>query len=75
MNAKRYCPVNHILAHCHNGRWDASKTVSENVSLFNAECLAGMIETGEIEYSDLMQVGGDVLAAAIAKDIQRRQEA
>ena len=57
----------HIAQHCRNEKWDASKSVDENVSVFNMQCLIGMIETGEIEYSDLEAVGGIPLVAAVAK--------
>ena len=57
----------HILQHCRGGKWDDKKGVDENVSLFNFQCLVGMVETGEITYADLEAVGGVALTANVAK--------
>lgn len=57
----------HILEHCRNQHWDAEKSVDQNVSAFNMQCLIGMVETGEATFADLEAVGGRALVAAVAK--------
>ena len=57
----------HIANHCQGGKWDSTKEVDANVSLFNFQCLVGMVETGEITYADLAAVGGVGLVASVAK--------
>lgn len=63
----------HIAAHCRNGRYDASKSAEDNVSIFNRQCLVGMIETGEITWKDLEAVGGVDLAGMVGKMMQRKE--
>lgn len=57
----------HILAHFRNSRFDVSKRLDDQISLYNLSCLVGMIETGEATFDDMQAVGGDVLVARIAK--------
>lgn len=57
----------HIALHCRGGAFNPEKTVDQNISVFNLQCLIGMIETGEITYDDLDAVGGMPLVAAVAK--------
>lgn len=59
----------HIAQHCRRGKYDAGKSVDENVSVFNLRCLTGMIETGEATFDDLEAVGGKPLVAAVAKHV------
>ncbi len=67
-------PQEHITAHCRGGKYDPTKTVDANISVYNLQCLIGMIETGEIAYSDLEAVGGVVLVAAVAKHTRPKPE-
>lgn len=57
----------HIQRHMRHGNYDPSKTVDENISVFNMRCVVGMVETGEIKFADLEIVGGIPLVAAVAK--------
>ena len=44
-------------------------------SIHDMQCFVGMIETGEATYDDFQAIGGDVLAAAVAKTKQNIDDA
>lgn len=60
----------HILAHFKGQRFDSTSDLDAQLSLFNEQCLVGMIETGDATLDDMQAVGGVVLAARIAKRLE-----
>lgn len=60
-----------IASYLRHGRYSLTTNLDDQLSLFNEQCLIGMVETGEATITDMQVVGGAVLASRIAKGMTR----